>query len=217
MIRPVSTYCVRMRIRRGIARLGWKISPWTHRSTVVPTDGVGVLIGAPHTSNWDFILMLGIAWDLGLKVKYLGKHTLFKPPFGWVMRLLGGIPVDRSNPAGIVTDIVDRVRSGEGFYLVVTPEGTRSSGRYWKSGFHRIAVEAGLPITLGYVDRDTMTTGLGMTFVPTGDVRKDMDVVREFYQDKSGFRPEFRTEPRLREEERAEGDGGSPAEGSDQR
>ncbi|PFG36973.1 acyltransferase-like protein [Flavimobilis soli] len=217
MIRPGSPYCVRMRIRRGIARLGWKISPWTHRSTVVPTDGVGVLIGAPHTSNWDFILMLGIAWDLGLKVKYLGKHTLFKPPFGWVMRLLGGIPVDRSNPAGIVTDIVDRVRSGEGFYLVVTPEGTRSSGRYWKSGFHRIAVEAGLPITLGYVDRDTMTTGLGMTFVPTGDVRKDMDVVREFYQDKSGFRPEFRTEPRLREEERAEGDGGSPAEGSDQR
>ena len=206
-----------MRIRRGIARLGWKISPWTHRSTVVPTDGVGVLIGAPHTSNWDFILMLGIAWDLGLKVKYLGKHTLFKPPFGFVMRWLGGIPVDRSNPAGIVTDIVERVRSGQGFYLVVTPEGTRSSGRYWKSGFHRIAVEAGLPITLGYVDRDTMTSGLGMTFVPTGDVRADMDVVRAFYADKSGFRPELRTEPRLREEDRAAGEdvsGGSG--GSDQ-
>jgi len=198
-----------MRIRRGIARLGWKISPWTHRSTVVPTDGVGVLIGAPHTSNWDFILMLGIAWDLGLKVKYLGKHTLFKPPFGFVMRWLGGIPVDRSNPAGIVTDIVERVRSGQGFYLVVTPEGTRSSGRYWKSGFHRIAVEAGLPITLGYVDRDTMTSGLGMTFVPTGDVRADMDVVRAFYADKSGFRPELRTEPRLREEDRAAGEDGS--------
>ncbi len=206
-----------MRIRRGIARLGWKISPWTHRSTVVPTDGVGVLIGAPHTSNWDFILMLGIAWDLGLKFKYLGKHTLFKPPFGFVMRWLGGIPVDRSNPAGIVADIVERVRSGQGFYLVVTPEGTRSSGRYWKSGFHRIAVEAGLPITLGYVDRDTMTSGLGMTFVPTGDVRADMDVVRAFYADKSGFRPELRTEPRLREEDRAAGEdvsGGSG--GSDQ-
>ena len=202
-----------MRIRRGIARLGWKISPWTHRSTVVPTDGVGVLIGAPHTSNWDFILMLGIAWDLGLKVKYLGKHTLFKPPFGFVMRWLGGIPVDRSNPAGIVTDIVERVRSGQGFYLVVTPEGTRSSGRYWKSGFHRIAVEAGLPITLGYVDRDTMTSGLGMTFVPTGDVRADMDVVRAFYADKSGFRPELRTEPRLREEDRAAGE--DAADGSD--
>lgn len=206
-----------MRIRRGIARLGWKISPWTHRSTVVPTDGVGVLIGAPHTSNWDFILMLGIAWDLGLKVKYLGKHTLFKPPFGFVMRWLGGIPVDRSNPAGIVTDIVERVRSGQGFYLVVTPEGTRSSGRYWKSGFHRIAVEAGLPITLGYVDRDTMTSGLGMTFVPTGDVRADMDVVRAFYADKSGFRPELRTEPRLREEDRAAGEDGSGGSGgSDQ-
>ena len=192
-----------MRIRRRVARLGWRISPWTHRSTTVPTEGVGVLIGAPHTSNWDFIIMLGIAWDLGLSVRYLGKHTLFRPPFGFVMRWLGGIPVDRGNPAGIVDDIVGRVKDGQGFYLVVTPEGTRSAGRYWKSGFLRIAVDAGLPVTLGYVDRDTMTAGLGLTFTPTGDARADMDVVRGFYADKSGFHPRNRTEPRLREEDPA--------------
>lgn len=196
-----------MRIRRGIARLGWKISPWKHRSTAVPTEGVGILIGAPHTSNWDFLFMLGIVWELGLNFRYLGKHTLFKPPFGFVMRWLGGIPVDRSNPAGIVEDLVGRVRAGQAFYLVVTPEGTRSSGQYWKSGFLRIAVDAGLPVTLGYVDRDTMTSGLGLTFTPSGDVRKDMDVVRAFYADKSGYKPELRTEPRLREEDREpEGD-----------
>lgn len=198
-----------MRIRRAIARLGWKISPWTHRSTVVPRDGAGVLVGAPHTSNWDFILMLGIAWELGLKFRYLGKHTLFKPPFGFVMRWLGGVPVDRANPAGLVDDVVARVSSGERFYLVVTPEGTRAAGRYWKSGFHRIALETGLPITLGYVDRDTMTVGLGLTFTPSGDVRADMDVVRAFYADKSGFTPALRTEPRLREEDRL--DGADPA------
>ncbi|NLF05952.1 MAG: acyl-phosphate glycerol 3-phosphate acyltransferase, partial [Actinomycetales bacterium] len=158
-------------------------------------------VGAPHTSNWDFIHMLAIAWDLGLHVRYLGKDALFRPPFGFVMRALGGIPVDRSNPSGLVADLVERARAGEDFNLVVTPEGTRSAGKYWKSGFWRIAVGAELPITLGYVDRTTMTTGLGLTFTPTGDVREDMDTVRAFYADKSGLRPERRTVPRLREED----------------
>lgn len=169
-------------------------------STVRPETGAGVLVGAPHTSNWDFILMLAIAWDLELSVRYLGKNTLFRPPFGFVMRALGGIPVDRANPAGLVDDLVARAEAGERFYLVVTPEGTRAAGKYWKSGFLRIAVGTGMPITLGYVDRTTMTTGLGLTFTPTGDVPTDMDTVRAFYADKSGLHPERRTEPRLREE-----------------
>ena len=96
-----------------------------------------------------------------------------------------------------------RIRGGEVFGLVVTPEGTRGSGTYWKSGFYRIAREAGLPVTLGYVDRTTMTTGLGPTIELTGDVHADMDVIRAFYADKAGLRPEFRTEPRLRDEDPA--------------
>jgi len=187
-------------LRRAIARLYWRLSRWKHVSTVRPTSGAGVLVGAPHTSNWDFILMLAIAWDLELPVRYLGKAALFRPPFGFVMRLLGGIPVDRKNPVGLVADLVARAEGGERFYLVVTPEGTRSAGEYWKSGFLRIAVGAGLPVTLGYVDRATMTTGIGLTFEPTGDLARDMDVVRAFYADKSGLRPARRTEPRLREE-----------------
>lgn len=171
-------------------------------STVRPA-GAGVLVGAPHTSNWDFVLMLAIAWDLGLHVRYLGKDALFRWPFGWVMRALGGIPVDRTNPGGLVADLVARSRAGEELNLVVTPEGTRAAGAYWKSGFWRIAVGADLPITLGYVDRTTMTAGLGLTFVPSGELTADMDVVRAFYADKSGLRPERRTEPRLREEDAA--------------
>jgi len=145
--------------------------------------------------------MLAIAWDLGLSVRYLGKKTLFRPPFGFVMRALGGIPVDRANPSGLVTDLVSRAEAGERFYLVVTPEGTRAAGTYWKSGFLRIAVGAGLPVTLGYVDRTTMTTGLGLTFEPSGDLAADMDIVRAFYADKAGLHPERKTEPRLREED----------------
>ena len=190
-----------MTIRRALARAYWRVSRWRHVSTVTPERGGGILVGAPHTSNWDFVLMLAIAWTHGLHVRYLGKEALFRPPFGFVMRALGGIPVDRANPTGLVADLVERSRAGEDFYLVVTPEGTRAAGQYWKSGFWRIAVGAGLPVTLGYVDRTTMTTGLGLTFTPTGDMTTDMDTVRAFYADKAGLRPERRTEPRLREED----------------
>ena len=119
-----------MRIRRAIARLGWKISPWTHRSTVVPSDGVGVLIGAPHTSNWDFILMLGIAWDLGLKFKYLGKHTLFKPPFGFVTRS----ELDEMQAAGAVGEVAGEVGgerlAGAGYFSGALADALSRTGSF---------------------------------------------------------------------------------------
>lgn len=186
-------------LRRALARLYWACSRWTLSSEPAP-DRPTVLLGVPHTSNWDFVLMLGIAWRLGIHVRWLGKSSLFKGWRGPVMRRLGGIPVDRSDPSRVVADVVARIRSGERFGLVVTPEGTRGAGSHWKSGFYRIARETGLGVTLGYVDRTTMTTGLGPTIDLTGDVAADMDVIRAFYADKSGLRPEYRTEPRLREE-----------------
>lgn len=193
-----------MKLRRAIARAWFKLSGWKHVSQPPETDGkgIGILIGAPHTSNWDFILMLAITWDLQIRAKYLGKHTLFKKPFGPLMRVLGGIPVDRGNPAGIVEDVVARLEAQERFFLVVTPEGTRGKGQFWKSGFLRIANAAELPITLGFVDRPTKTAGLGLTFHASGNMREDMDIVRDFYADKNGWKPELRTEPRLREEDR---------------
>lgn len=187
------------RLRRAAALGFWRVSRWTLRTERVPRDGAGILIGAPHTSNWDFVLMLGIAWEAGLPFRWLGKHTLFAGPAGPLMRALGGIPVDRRDPAGLVDAVVARLAAGERFYLVVTPEGSRS-GTGWKSGFYRIARAADLPVTLGYVDRATMTAGLGPTLRLTGDPRADMDVIRAFYADKSGFAPARRTEPRLRDE-----------------
>lgn len=189
-------------IRRALARAYWAVSRWTLRTEQPPTDRPGILIGAPHTSNWDFVLMLAISTSVGVRVRWLGKHTLFKGAMGPFARALGGIPVDRTDPSLVVDDIVSRVRRGEVFSLVITPEGTRSKGEYWKSGFYRIAREAGMPVTLGYVDRTTMTAGLGPTLELTGDVRADMDLVRAFYADKAGFDPSRRTEPRLREEDR---------------
>lgn len=186
-------------VRRTAAGLFWRLSRWRLRSEPAPAEA-GILIGAPHTSNWDFVLMLAISWRLGMDVRWLGKHTLFSGWKGPVMRAWGGIPVDRRDPSTVVTEVLGRVRAGEVFHLVVTPEGTRS-GDGWKSGFYRIAREADLPVTLGYVDRTTMSTGLGTTLRLTGDVRADMDRIRAFYADKAGVRPALRTEPRLRSED----------------
>jgi 1-acyl-sn-glycerol-3-phosphate acyltransferase len=186
-------------LRRNLARGYWRLSRWTLVTERVPRDRPGILIGAPHTSNWDFVLMLAIGGEGELPFRWLGKHTLFKGPFGPLMRALGGIPVDRRDPAGLVDQLIARIAEGESFYLVVTPEGTRN-GDGWKSGFYRIARAADLPVTLGFVDRTTMTTGLGPTIRLTGDVPADMDVIRAFYADKAGLVPSRRTEPRLREE-----------------
>nr|WP_187701716.1 1-acyl-sn-glycerol-3-phosphate acyltransferase [Dietzia sp. E1] len=171
-------------------------------STRPGPDQPTILLGAPHTSNWDFVLMLGIAWRLGIDVHWLGKASLFSGWRGPLMRALGGVPVDRGNPARVVEDMVRQVHAGETFCLVITPDGTRSGHSHWKSGFYRIARETGLPVTLGYVDRATMTTGLGPTIELTGDVAADMDRIRAFYADKGGFHPDRRVEPRLADETR---------------
>ncbi|WP_209373481.1 1-acyl-sn-glycerol-3-phosphate acyltransferase [Brevibacterium renqingii] len=191
-------------IRRLIALAFWTFGRWKLVTEPAPKRPT-ILIGAPHTSNWDFVLMLAIAWSLGVEVHWLGKDSLFA---GWrrpIMRGLGGIPVDRTDPSRIVAEVVDRVRADEVFGLVITPDGTRGGHTHWKSGFHRIAVQTGMPVTLGYVDSLTRTTGLGPTLEMTGDIAEDMDRIREFYADKHGIRPEKQITPRLREEDSAPG------------
>lgn len=186
-------------IRSTLARLFWLFSRWTLRTEPAPTQPT-ILIGAPHTSNWDFVLMLAIAWRLRIPVRWLGKASLFAGWRGPIMRALGGIPVQRDDAGRVVEEVVARVHAGEVFGLVVTPDGTRGSNALWKSGFYRIARQTGMPVTLGYVDRTTMTTGLGPTIDLSGDVAADMDRIRAFYADKAGLRPQFRTEPRLANE-----------------
>src|SRR5690606_1986000 len=163
--------------RRLLARAFWALSRWKLVTTPAPTSPT-VLIGAPHTSNWDFVLMLAIAWRLGIDFRWLGKASLCAGLRGPVMRARSGNRVDRADRSRVVSDVVTLIHQGDVFGLVVTPDGTRSNTAYWKSGFYRIAQETGMPLTLGYVDRTTMTTGLGVTIETTGDVAADMDRVR---------------------------------------
>ena len=191
-------------LRLLLARAFWALSPWRLVTEPAP-QRPSVIVGAPHTSNWDFVLMLAIAWRLRVPLRWLGKHSLFTSWRGPLMRALGGIPVDRSAPSRVVAEVVARAHAGEVFGLVVTPDGTRGPHTHWKSGFHRIARATGMPVVLGYVDRTTMTTGLGPTLELSDDLGADMDRLRAFYADKSGYRPSQRVEPRLREE------GGGPS------
>lgn len=188
-------------IRNGIARTYWRFSRWTLTNDPQP-NRPRIIIGAPHTSNWDFVFMLAICWRSNISMKWLGKHTLFTGWRGPLMRALGGISVDRGNPGTIVQQVLAE-QSDRNISIVITPEGTRSTGRNWKSGFYRLALDAKLPVTLAFVDRNTMTTGLGPTIELTGDPTADMDVIRAFYADKAGFHQLQSTEPRLSIEGRA--------------
>jgi 1-acyl-sn-glycerol-3-phosphate acyltransferase len=161
---------------------------------------VCVLVAAPHTSNWDFFLMLAMAWQSGLRVRWLGKKQMFAGPMAPVFRALGGVAVDREDPGPLVADLAAHAGAADHLAIVVPAEGTRSKGDHWKSGFYRIATEAGIPIVLSYLDGPSRTGGFGPTIHPTGDVAGDMDLVRAFYADKGGVKPANKTEPRLRDE-----------------
>ena len=187
-------------MKRTVGRLILGVMRYRLEGEPAPT-GACVLVAAPHTSWLDFPLMLGISWSSGLTPGFLAKEELFRAPFGALMRSLGGIEVDRANPGTLVADMVARARSGEPFALVIAPEGTRGSGARWKSGFYRIAQDAEVPIVLAYVDGPTRSGGFGPSIRPTGDIRADMDLIRDYYADKHGVRPDKRTEPGLREED----------------
>lgn len=159
-----------------------------------------VAVAAPHTSNWDFPFMLAAAYVLGVRPSWMGKHTLFGPPWGWFFRRLGGIPVDRRSPHSLVSQMAERFGESEELILAVAPEGTRGRVAFWKSGFYRIAVESGVPLGLCFLDYERKLCGLGPFLTPTGNVREDMDKVRDFYRRIRGKRPELQSEPRLREE-----------------
>ena len=191
-------------------RLGCRMRSWLARVVLAlsrfritgeaPTDPVCVMVAAPHTSNWDFILMIAMAWRTGVDPVWLGKKEMFWGPLAPLFRAMGGIPVDRENPAGLADTVAGLAHAGHVSAVVIPPEATRSHGEYWKSGFRRIAIDAGVPIVLTYLDGPTRTGGFGPTFTPSDDVVADMDVVRAFYADKRGLKPHLFTEPRLREE-----------------
>ena len=159
-----------------------RITGWTLDGRLPAEHAKCVLIAAPHTSNWDLPYTLMVAFALRLNIHWMGKQALFRWPFGPLMRWLGGIAVDRSQSGNLVAASAQAIRDADGpLQLVVPPEGTRSKTRHWRSGFYYIALQAGVPIVLAYMDYPRKLSGLGPVFVPTGDADADMAKIKAWY------------------------------------
>jgi 1-acyl-sn-glycerol-3-phosphate acyltransferase len=146
---------------------------------------------APHTSNWDFPVGVLLRGAMRQRIRFLGKHTLFYPPLGWLMRWMGGYPVDRRRAGNLVDAVVDIFNSKEQFAITITPEGTRSKATQLKTGFLRIAEKANVPILILRFDWGRKELRFGPFFEPSGDVDKDLDTFRSFFEGVKGRRPEL--------------------------
>ena len=182
-----------------LARLITRLIGWDF-SGEIPDGKKFILLGAPHTSNWDFIFMLLTSWTFRLKVSFMGKDSLFWGPLGWVMRGLGGIPIDRSSSKGVVDQMVARLNESEALVVVVTPGGTRGYSDHWKSGFYWIAYKAHVPILCAYINFPEKKVHIGLSLIPSGNLREDMDRIRSFYEKGQGLYPNQAADIRLRDE-----------------
>jgi 1-acyl-sn-glycerol-3-phosphate acyltransferase len=157
-----------------------KISGW-RKEGQVPDFPKFVAISAPHTSNWDLLFALLLAFAFDIKISFMGKNSLFRPPFGALFKWLGGIPIDRGKPTGMVEKSIEAFHANEKMILVIAPEGTRTRAARWRSGFYHIARGAQVPIVLAYLDYGRKAGGIGPAIIPTGDIEGDMKQIRTFY------------------------------------
>lgn len=163
--------------------VGWRVEG------ILPDIPKFVLIGAPHTSNWDFVLFLGIIFHLRANVRFMGKAELFRNPFGWFFYWCGGIPVDRKKSQGLVEQMVAACEKSDKFILTITPEGTRYFVSEWKMGFYHIAKKAGIPVVMAIVDGANKVVRVGQVFNLTEDMEADIKVIKGFFAGMVGINP----------------------------
>jgi 1-acyl-sn-glycerol-3-phosphate acyltransferase len=175
---------------RAVLRLiGWRaVGP-------APNIPKFIIVGAHHTSNLDGFLMVAATWVLRIRLYWLGKHTLFRPPFGGLMRAVGGVPINRNTTRNAVEQAVDEFNAHEKMILLIAPEGTRKKVEHWKTGFYYIALGAKVPLVLGLIDYKRRIVGVSDVIIyPTGDIEKDMEPIRAFYANVTPRFPELKGE-----------------------
>ncbi len=174
--------------------LGW------HVEGEVPPHPKCIVVGHPHTSTWDFPLFVMTMWVLGVQMQWMGKQSLFTGPFGGLYRRLGGVPVDRSGGKNTVQAVADLFAEHQTLMLGIAPSGTRKAGEHWRSGFYHIALAANVPVALGSIDFKKRAGRFLGTVHLTGDVKADMDAIRQAYMGIEGRNLERQIPIRLAEE-----------------
>ena len=164
--------------------IGWKLDER------VPETQRYVLIAYPHTSNWDFILGMLAKWGMGLPINWVAKHSMFWGPFKPVFIAMGGVPLNREKTTGFIQKNIELFAQREQFILGLMPEGTRSKTDHWKTGFYHIAHGANVPIALAYLDYKNKVIGIGEIIQSSGDIHADLKIIKAFYKDKIGYKPE---------------------------
>jgi 1-acyl-sn-glycerol-3-phosphate acyltransferase len=171
---------------------GWRVK------LVWPPVPKAVVIVYPHTSNWDFVVGILARSAIAIPIRFVGKDTLFRPPFGGLFRRLGGVPVNRLKSTGFVGGLIDTFDQVGSLYLAIAPEGTRSKVDHWKSGFYRVALGARVPLGLAFIDYSRREVGIEHWLTLTGDEAADLARIRACYADKRGKKPENEGEIRFR-------------------
>ena len=169
-----------VRCFRPLGRLWLKATGWRIEGEM-PNVPKFVIVAAPHSSNWDLPFMLAAALHYGLRTHWMGKESIFKWPFGGIMRWLGGISINRSQANDAVAQMVERFATSDRLILVIPPEGTRGKVTRWKSGFYHIANGAKVPMALGFLDYKRKVAGVGGVFYPTGNYEADLAQIQAFY------------------------------------
>jgi len=168
-----------------IIKFFMKIRSWKIEGAI-PSDKKFVLIAAPHTSNWDLVITISLAFLFKVKIYWMGKDAMFRFPFSNIMLWLGGIPIDRTKKNNVVQQTIDVFNQNKEMIITIPPEGTRDKVPYWKTGFYHIAHGANVPIVLGFIDFKRKIGGLGPLLKPTGNIAKDMEKIKEFYSKITG-------------------------------
>lgn len=180
---PIVSLFLRFLSNSTMRAAGWRVEG------KLPDLPKYIIIGAPHTSNWDFLLFLGVIFRLKANVRYMGKAELFRSAFGWFFYWCGGIPVDRSKSVGLVDQMVDACKKADHFILTIAPEGTRHGVKEWKRGFYHIAKGAGIPIVMAKVDGRRKSMHVGEIFYPTEDAESDMKTIQDAFKGLVGVNP----------------------------
>jgi 1-acyl-sn-glycerol-3-phosphate acyltransferase len=159
-------------------KLIMKIIGWKTEGGLPENDKKFVIIVVPHTSNWDFLLGVVIRGAMGFKANFLGKDSLFRGPFGFFFRSLGGIPVNRNASQNMVEQVVGEVKKRKSFILAIAPEGTRGKVKKWRTGFYYIALNTGIPIIMCQLDFEFRVARFLEPFYPTGNAEKDLEFIK---------------------------------------